>query len=69
MAFIAKPVSLFAGEVKKQLSIKGWNYGELAKATGYTKSTIQAFMVGDRDSDNVRSAIARALKIKESEET
>ena len=37
---------------------------DLAKATGYTKSTIEAFMAGARESDNVKAAIAAALEIE-----
>ena len=33
---------LFIAEVKKQLSLKGWKYADLSKATGYTVGTIKA---------------------------
>ena len=55
---------IFIAEVKKQLSIRRWKYADLAKATGYTRTTIEAFMIGKRDSENMIKAIATALEIE-----
>lgn len=46
------------------MSIKGWTYSDLAKATGFAKSTIEAFMASARESNNVKAAIAAALGIE-----
>lgn len=52
--------------MKKQLSLKGWKYADLAKATGYKKSTIEAFMGPncDRGGDDVANCIAKVLGIE-----
>ena len=54
----------FIAEVKKQLSLKGWKYADLAKATGYTVGTIEAFMCGARESKNMAKCIAQVLGIE-----
>ena len=54
----------FIAEVKKQLSLKGWKYADLAKATGYTVGTIEAFMCGARESENMAKCISKVLGIK-----
>ena len=53
----------FIAEVKKQLSLKGWKYADLAKATGYTVGTIEAFMCGARESENMAKCISKVLGI------
>lgn len=55
---------LFKAEVKKQLFLKNWKYKELAKATGKKESTISAFMIGHRESENVANCIAKVLGIE-----
>ena len=55
---------LFIAEVKRQMSLRKWTSKDLAKATGYEVSTIYAFMSGQRDSDNIKIAIASALEIE-----
>lgn len=55
---------LFIAEVKKQLSIRGWKYADLAKATGYTVGTIEAFMCGARESERMADCIAKVLEIE-----
>ena len=55
---------LFIAEVKKQLSIRGWKYADLSKATGYTVGTIEAFMCGARESERMADCIAKALEIE-----
>ncbi len=55
----------FKAEVKKQLSLKNWKYADLAKATGYSISTIESLMCGSRASDKVYKAVANALDIPE----
>ena len=54
----------FIAEVKKQLSLKGWKYADLAKATGYIVGTIEAFMCGARESENMAKCISKVLGIK-----
>ena len=54
----------FIAEVKKQLSLKGWKYADLAKATGYTVGTIEAFMCGARESENMAKCISKVFGIK-----
>ena len=54
---------VFIAEVKKQLCIKGWKYADLAKATGYTVGTIEAFMCGARTSKRMADCIAKVLDI------
>ena len=54
---------LFIAEVKKQLSLKGWKYADLSKATGYTVGTIEAFMCGARESKRMADCIAKVLGI------
>lgn len=49
-----------AGELK----LRKMTYNDLAKKTGYKKSTITAFMNGYRNSKNVAEKIADALKLK-----
>lgn len=55
----------FKAEVKKQLTLKGWGYEELAKVTGYTQGSLQTMMSNDAklSSSAIRS-IAEALGIK-----
>lgn len=60
--------NLLVAEIKKQLAIRGWSNGDLAKATGYKKSTIDAFMAnlsGRNKSVAVELAICNALNIKD----
>ena len=54
----------FIAEVKKQLSLKGWKYADLCKATGDTGGTIEAFMCGARESENMAKCISKVLGIK-----
>lgn len=53
----------FRAEIRKQLSLRGWKYKDLAAASGYTTSAIEAFMCGTRTSDGLAEAIAKALDI------
>ena len=53
----------FRAEIRKQLSLRGWKYKDLASATGYTVKTIESFMCGSRTSDGLAEAIAKALDI------
>lgn len=57
--------AVFVAEVDKQKRLKNLTNADIAKLTGYTRSTIDAFMGGFRDSNNVRKAIAEALKIED----
>ena len=61
---VANIYKFFIAEVKKQLSLKGWKYADLAKATGYTVGTIEAFMCGARESENMAKCISKVLGIK-----
>lgn len=54
----------FKAEVKKQLTLKGWNYKDLADATGYTQGTIQVMMSDDEKlSSEAIGRISEVLKI------
>lgn len=55
---------LLIGKIAEQLKLKKLTYYDLAKLTGYSHSSITAFMCGDRESDNLAKSIANALKIK-----
>lgn len=54
---------LFKAEVKKQMFINKFDYAAIAKLTGYKKSTIEAFMCGARESENVAKAIGKLFDI------
>ena len=56
--------NLFIGKIAEQKKIHGLTNEDLAKMTGYSKKTIEAFMCGARSSDTVADAIAQALKIE-----
>ena len=56
--------SLFIAEVKKQQSVRNLTYTDLARLTGFSKSTIDAFMCGVRNGDRVKKALAEALEIQ-----
>ena len=58
-----KNFNAFRAEVRKQLSLRGWKYKDLATATGYTVKTIESFMCASRTSDGLADAIAKALDI------
>lgn len=52
----------FKAEVKKYLTLKGWNYIDLAAATGYEQGSIQVMMSDDKKlSANAMLAFANAL--------
>lgn len=53
----------FKGEVRKQLVKRRWKYRDLAKATGFSESTIRSVMCGARGSDEVIKAMTEALNI------
>ena len=53
----------FKGEVKKQLVKRRWKYRDLAKATGFSESTIRSTMCSARGSDEVIKTITEALNI------
>jgi len=58
--------SEFKAEVKKQLRLRRWNYGDLADRSGYTKRTIQQMMYDDtRMSKTAIDVIASVLGIEE----
>lgn len=59
-----KIFKLFRANVKRELSIRGWRYKELAERTGYQVGTIRGFMCGDRDSIRVALAISKCLDIE-----
>ncbi len=55
----------FKAEVKKQLTLKGWDYSDLAKATGYTQGSLQVMMSDDAKlSPRAMKKIADALNIE-----
>lgn len=48
----------------KQKRIKKLTNADLGRLTGFTRSTIDAFMAGARESENVAKAIAKVLEIE-----
>lgn len=59
--------NLLIAEIKKQMYVRGWTNGDLANATGYKKSTIEAFMIDKPDrskSKAVEDAICKVLDIR-----
>jgi transcriptional regulator with XRE-family HTH domain len=50
----------FKAEMKKQLTLRGWSYKELADATGYTQGSIQVMM-----SDEAKLTVAAMKKFAE----
>lgn len=56
--------TLFRGKVAEQKKLRKLTNGDLAKLTGYTKSAIDAFMCGVRESEPIAKAIASVLKIE-----
>lgn len=58
--------NLLIAEIKKQMYVRGWKNADLAKATGYKKSTIDAYMTDKSDrskSKTVENAICKVLDI------
>ncbi len=55
---------LFIAEMKKQLHIKGWKYADLAKATGFSESSIRKLAIGNRCSATLVNSVARALGMR-----
>lgn len=56
--------TLLRAKVAEQKKLRNLTNKDIAKMTGYTKSTIDAFMCGVRESDKVAKAIATALGIE-----
>lgn len=50
---------------KKRPDGKRWTYEDVAKATGYSRNTIEQFMSGTKITDNVATAMAKALDISD----
>ena len=55
---------LFRAKIAEQKQLRKLTNADMAKLTGYTKSTIDAFMCGVRESDAVAKAIAKVLDIE-----
>lgn len=57
----------FRAEAKKQMVLRDWKHKDLAKATGYSVSTIDCFMSGHyaKASDDFVRTVAKALDIPE----
>lgn len=62
---IVEDFPMLRAEIKKELSLRKWNYGRLAKETGYSLYYIQSFMTGCRGSGKAALKIAKALGIPE----
>ena len=56
---------LLKGEIDKQKRLQKLTNADLAKMTGYAVNTIDQFMGGSKESENVAKAIAAVLKIGE----
>ena len=57
-------LTLFAAEIKKQLTIKGWKNADLAKATGYNVAAINKLTSGQRAGTNLINSVAKVLGIE-----
>lgn len=55
---------VFIGKIAEQKKLLSLTDNDIAKMTGYTCSTIRAFMCGVRQSESVAKAIAVALKLE-----
>lgn len=58
--------NLLIAEMKKQMYARNWNNNDLANATGYKKSTIEAYFTNKNDRQKsvaVEKAICKALNI------
>lgn len=55
---------LFRGKIAEQKKIRRLTDADIAKMTGYTTSTIRAFMCGSRENEKIATAIAQALGIE-----
>lgn len=55
---------LFRGKIAEQKKIRRLRDADIAKMTGYTTSTIRAFMCGSRENEKIATAIAQALGIE-----
>ena len=54
----------FKAEVKKQLALRGWNYDDLGKQSGYTQGSIQVMMSDDEKlSERAINIFAQVLGI------
>ncbi len=53
----------FRAEAKKQMALREWRNFDLAKATGYSLSSIENLMCGSRCSKKLVAAVAEALQI------
>jgi transcriptional regulator with XRE-family HTH domain len=56
--------TIFLGKIAAAKKERKLTNADIAKLTGYTKATIEAFMCGARDGDAVADAIAKALNIE-----
>ena len=57
-------LTLFAAEIKKQLTIKGWKNADLAKATGYSIESINRLTSGQRAGEKLINTVAKVLDIE-----
>lgn len=58
---------VFIADCKREMRLRRMNNGDLAKATGYTKSSINAFFADIKDrekSENVAKAISAVLGVE-----
>lgn len=55
---------LFVAEMKKQLALKNWTHADLAKEIGFSKSAIDKFTSGQRNSTELANAISVALGMR-----
>ena len=58
---------VFIADCKREMRLRKMNNGDLAKATGYTRSSIDAFFSninGREKSENVAKAISSVLKVE-----
>lgn len=63
MEKVVKDFPLLRGEILKALSLKKWNYSDLARETNYSADYVRAFMAGIQGSEKMAKKIVEALEL------
>lgn len=56
--------SILRGKIAGKKKLHKLTNADIARKTGYSKSAIEAFMCGVRESDNIAKAVASVLDIE-----
>lgn len=54
----------FRAEVRRQLTLRGWTYKDLAKWSGLSRAVVNRYMCGNYPNDLPKEPIAKALGIE-----